>query len=75
MPLRVDKGKHMKDLVNIRKSRKLTQQEVADLANVSRQAYSSYETGIRRPSPEVAIRLGAALDFDWTRFYETEKEN
>lgn len=75
MPQRVDKGKHMKDLVNIRKNRKLTQQEVADLVDVSRQAYSSYETGIRRPSPEVAMRLGATLGFDWTRFYETEKEN
>lgn len=64
----------MKDLVEIRKNRKLTQQEVADLVDVSRQAYSSYETGIRRPSPEVAMRLGAALDFDWTRFYEPEKE-
>lgn len=63
----------MKDLAKFRKIRNLTQQEVAILADVSRQAYSSYETGIRRPSPEVAMRIGAALDFDWTRFYEPEK--
>ena len=64
----------MDELVEIRKKRKLTQQEVADLAGMKRSYYGMIETGIRRPSPEVAMRLGKALEFDWTRFYEPEKE-
>jgi len=64
----------MEELVKIRKERKLTQQEVADLAGMKRSYYGLIENGVRRPSPEVAIRIGAALEFDWTRFYEPEKE-
>jgi putative transcriptional regulator len=65
----------MKELVEIRKDRKLTQQQVAEKASMNRAYYTMIENGIRRPSPEVAKRIGAALEFDWTRFYETEKEN
>lgn len=64
----------MKDLVEIRKKLKLTQQQVAERAGMNRAYYTMIETGIRRPSPEVAMRIGKALDFDWTRFYEPEKE-
>lgn len=64
----------MKDLVEIRKKLKLTQQQVAERAGMNRAYYTMIETGIRRPSPEVAMRLGKALDFDWTRFYEPEKQ-
>lgn len=64
----------MKDLVEIRKKLKLTQQQVAERAGMNRAYYTMIETGIRRPSPEVAMRLGKALEFDWTRFYEPEKE-
>lgn len=64
----------MKDLVEIRKKLQLTQQQVADRAGMNRAYYTMIETGIRRPSPEVAMRLGATLGFDWTRFYEPEKE-
>lgn len=64
----------MEELLEIRKKRKLTQQEVADLAGLKRSYYGMIETGNRRPSPEVAMRLAKALGFDWTRFYEAEKE-
>ena len=64
----------MKDLVEIRKKLKLTQQQVAERAGMNRAYYTMIETGIRRPSPEVAMKIGKALDFDWTRFYEPEKE-
>ena len=64
----------MKDLVEIRKKLKLTQQQVAERAGMNRAYYTMIETGIRRPSPEVAMRLGATLGFDWTRFYEPKKE-
>jgi len=64
----------MKDLVEIRKDRKLTQQQVAEKAGMNRAYYTMIENGIRRPSPEVAMKIGKALEFDWTRFYEPEKE-
>jgi transcriptional regulator with XRE-family HTH domain len=64
----------MKDLVEIRKKLKLTQQQVAERAGMNRAYYTMIEAGFRRPSPEVAMRIGKALDFDWTRFYEPEKE-
>ena len=62
-------------LKNIRENEKLTQAEVAGRAGVSRAYYTNIENGERRPSVDVAKKLGAALDIDWTLFYETEKEN
>ena len=61
-------------LKEIREEKSLTQEQVASHAEIKRAYYTMIETGIRRPSPEVAMRIGKALDFDWTRFYEPEKE-
>ncbi len=61
-------------LKEIREEKSLTQEQVASQAEIERAYYTMIETGIRRPSPEVAMRIGKALDFDWTRFYEPEKE-
>lgn len=62
-------------LKNIRETKKLTQAEVAEKAGVARAYYTNIENGVRRPSVDVAKRIGQALGSDWTRFYETEKEN
>ena len=53
----------------------LTQEEVAQIVGVNRASLSKVESGKTSPSVRLAQRLGAALDFDWTLFYETEKEN
>ncbi len=48
----------------------MTQQQIADLIGVSRVAYTRYESGERKPSPEVAKKIGQILGFPWTRFFE-----
>jgi putative transcriptional regulator len=62
----------MLELKKHRITKELTQQEVADKVNISRVAYTNIENGVRRPSPEVAMRIAEALGFDWTRFYTEE---
>lgn len=56
-------------LEQIRESKGLTQQNVADKTNISRQFYGMIENGERNPSVSVAKRIGAILDFDWTYFF------
>lgn len=62
-------------LVDLRKEKGITQLEVAELVGIQRAYYTMLEKGRRRPSVDVAKRIGLALDFDWTRFYESEQEN
>ena len=50
----------------------LTLSQLSEIICVSEQSLSYYENGDRRPTPEVAIALGNALDFDWTIFYKEE---
>ena len=58
-----------------REIKNLTQEQVANLSQVSRAYYTNIERGNKRPTPEVAMRIAATLNFDWTRFYEdTETE-
>lgn len=53
---------------------KRTQQSVADAVGMSQSGYASIETGARRPSVDTAKRIAAVLGFQWTRFFEEEKE-
>lgn len=59
-------------LVDIRKSAKKSQQDVANAAGISQPYYAGIELGIRgKPlSVPVAKKIAAALGFDWTQFYE-----
>lgn len=49
-------------------------QDVADLsgANISRQFYGMIESGERRPSVDVAKKIGSFLEITWTIFFEVE---
>ena len=60
-------------LYKLRKEKKLSQQDVADLIGKSPALYSAIELGNRRPSPEVAQKLGNLFDFNWTKFYKKSK--
>lgn len=51
----------------------IPQQKVADQSGISQNFYSWIERGERTPSVEVAKKIAAVLDFDWTRFYEDEQ--
>lgn len=56
----------VKNLYRLRKAHHYTQQEISDLLNISRQAYSNYETSKRTPDLDSLMRLadiyGVSLD-------------
>jgi putative transcriptional regulator len=59
-------------LKDIRAQQNMTQQEVANAANVDVTMISKIEVGERQPSVKVAKKIAAVLGFDWTRFYEDD---
>lgn len=60
------------ELKKIRASKGKSQIEVCKAAGISQSFYSSIESGVRRPSVEVAKKIAEFLDFDWTLFFEKE---
>ena len=72
MELRSQVGEEM---ARVRKLKKLTQAELAQTVGVSQRTIAAIEGGTRRPSPDLAQKLGKELGFEWTRFYEDEEEN
>ncbi|WP_445321747.1 helix-turn-helix transcriptional regulator [Oceanobacillus sp. FSL W7-1309] len=56
-------------LVEKRKEKKLTQQEIADKIGVSRQYYNDIENEKRSPSVGLAQKIGDVLGIDWTIFF------
>ena len=52
----------MEALMKIRKSRGLSQQDVADYLGISRQAYCNYENDIREASYETLLQLSEYLN-------------
>ena len=53
-------------LRNLRKERKVTQQEMADALNITQPTYNKYEKGTREPDMKTLIRIadyyGISLD-------------
>jgi len=62
-------------LKKLRTEKNMTMKQVSTQAGIAESTYSLIESGNRRPSPEVAQKLGKILGFDWTAFYtENPKE-
>jgi len=59
-------------LRNRRTDKKMTQEDVAKLANIDRAYYTMIENGSRNPSVRVAKRIALALGFPWTIFFEEQ---
>ena len=57
-------------LVDIRTSRKKSQQEVADAAGISQSYYAGIETGVRGKPLGVPIAKKIAAALDWNLFYD-----
>lgn len=57
-------------ILKARKNKGYTQKQVAELAKVSEEYISLIESGKRKPSVNVAKKLGAILDIQWTIFFE-----
>ena len=53
---------NLQNLKTIRKARKMTQKELADIVGVSESSISQYESGAKSPSFEVALKIAEALD-------------
>ena len=63
-------------LKELREQSGLSQCSVAEKSGIYQNYYSAIETGERgKPlNVDVAKKIAEALHFDWTRFYEDEKE-
>lgn len=59
-------------LIQLRKEKNLTQQDIADKIGITRQMISAIENGEASPGIKTAKALGAILNFDWTKFYDKQ---
>ena len=61
------------DLKTLREQKRLSQLELAELIGVSKRMVTYYESGARRPRPEIANRIGMILGLSkdelWEMFY------
>lgn len=62
-------------LIQLRKSQRLTQEQVAASAFIDRGYYSQIENGKRDPSPTVGYNISKALDFDPMLFFQYQLEH
>ena len=63
------------DLKALWKKRGMTGVTLGQKAKISPSALSMIATGRRRPSVDLAKRLGAVLGVDWTLFFEDDGQN
>lgn len=52
-------------LKSLRQSKRINQREISQLLNISRQAYSNYETGRCSPPVDILAELTILLEFDF----------
>lgn len=60
----------MIDLQKERINKGLTQEQLAEKVGVVRQTISEIECGRKKPSVQLAIKLGKVLKIKWTNFFE-----
>ncbi len=60
-------------LKEIRISKNLTQEELANLIGISRTMVTEIENGNANPSIKCAKKIAHVLGFHWTRFYEDKQ--
>jgi DNA-binding XRE family transcriptional regulator len=60
----------MYNLKELRESKEMTQEQLADACGVVRTTITMIETGASKPSVPLAQRLGMVLQVNWTGFYE-----
>ena len=69
----------MERLKNARKAKGFTQEKLASLVSVSRQAYSTYETGTRDPDTrtlsQIALNLNVSVDYLLGKIDQTQTES
>lgn len=60
----------MINLKEVRKSKGLTQEELAAKCDVQRTTVTMIETGENLPSVQLAKKLAEVLEIDWTEFFD-----
>lgn len=60
------------DLIQVRKEKRRTQQEVAKSAGINRSYYGLIENGNRNPSLIIAIKIADYLDVDLSQIFKNE---
>lgn len=65
----------MENLKQIRKQRKMTQQEIASKLNVTQSTYSGYESGKYEPSIEMLIKISQILQISIDKIVNNSTEN
>lgn len=56
-------------LLDRRNKANLTHEAIANRIYISSSTYSMIEAGYRRPSVDVAMKLGRLLEFDWWKLF------
>lgn len=56
-----------------RQKANFTQDEIAELAGISRSYYTHIEQGTKTPSVSVAKKIAAIFSFHWVRFFEEDE--
>ncbi|MCR8743693.1 helix-turn-helix transcriptional regulator [Romboutsia lituseburensis] len=59
------------NLIQKRKKKKMTQQEVADKVSICRTHYNRIESGDRNPSHMVAVKIKNVLDCNYEDIFKT----
>lgn len=67
-------GREMMDLKKIREEKNLTQDEIARKIGINRCSYTNIENGMRRPSVDVAKKIGKELGFAWAQLFDEGEE-
>ena len=62
------------EMARLRKEKKLNQTELGQIVGASQRMIAACEGGTRRPSPELAQRIGQELGMRWTDFFEDGKD-
>lgn len=57
-------------LIELRKKKELTQDQVATVCGISRQYYSFIESGDRNVPVHTAKKIANTLGFEWQKFFE-----
>lgn len=57
-------------LVEFRKNRNLSRDQVAEKMDITVQYYGMIENGVRTPSVKLAKDLSSLLGFEWTNFFK-----
>ena len=67
-----EKIKPRSKLIELRKKKWYTQEQMAKLLNVERSCYSNYENGYRNPSLKIALKIKKILEVTDDKIFLTD---